>query len=116
MLVVTGLLLSGCTVKDTRMYYWGNYERMLYAHHLKSEEVSSLQEIEILTQDIDKALASGKPVAPGIHAHLGMLYASMGDLDAAVDALNREKQSFPESRVLIDGFIQRISNAKAITK
>lgn len=115
-LVITALLLSGCTAKDNRMYYWGNYESMVYAHHLQADEVSLQLQIETLTQDIDKAAASGKPVAPGIYAHLGMLYASIGDLNSAVDALNREKQSFPESNVLIDGFIQRINATKTAEK
>ncbi|MER2493315.1 DUF4810 domain-containing protein [Catenovulum sediminis] len=109
-LFVIVILLSGCAVKDNRMYHWGSYENVIYAHHLKADETPPQLQIETLTMEIDKASANGKPVAPGIYAHLGMLYASIGDLSSAIDALEREKQAFPESAVLIDGLLNRVKS------
>ncbi len=102
------LLASGCAVKDKRTYYWGQYENIVYGHHLKTDEFSAHTQIETLSKDIEQAQASGKPVAPGVYAHLGMLYASIGNIDSALDSLNAEKKHFPESHILIDGLTSRL--------
>ncbi len=104
------LLMSGCAVKDKRTYYWGQYENVVYGHHLKADEFSAHVQIKTLTKDIEKAQAIGKPVAPGVYAHLGMLYASIGNLDSAIDSLNAEKKHFPESSILIDGLTSSLKS------
>jgi hypothetical protein len=102
----TILLLVGCASNESQ-YYWGEYEGLVYqTHHTPSEVPPSVQ-IEKLRADIDKAEASGKPVPPGIYAHLGFMYAADGNKELALQSLMKEKELFPESAVFIDGIIQR---------
>lgn len=103
---VTALLLAGCASTETQ-YYWGEYEDLVYKIHHTPSEVPPNVQIEKLLADIDKAGASGKPVPPGIYAHLGLMYAADGNKELALQSLIKEKELFPESAVFIDGIIQR---------
>lgn len=102
----TALLLAGCTSTGSQ-YYWGEYEDLVYKTHHNPDEVPPSVQIEKLQADIDKAKASGKPVPPGIYAHLGLMYAAQGDKELALQSLMKEKELFPESAVFINGIIQR---------
>jgi hypothetical protein len=107
--VLVSTVLGGCATNNTEQYYWGNYEAVIYGHHLKQDEFPIQRQIDILTKDIELASASGKPVAPGVYAHLGMLYGALGDLSAALKALEMEKQLYPDSTVLIQGLENRLN-------
>ncbi|WP_440906018.1 DUF4810 domain-containing protein [Catenovulum sp. SX2] len=108
LLAFVALLSVGCATKDNRQYYWGNYETIIYGHHLKQEDFPAQVQIQQLTKDIEKAQTIGKPVAPGVYAHLGMLYANIGDRDLALAALTKEKELYPDSTLLIDGLVTRL--------
>lgn len=99
-------LFSGCASNDTQ-YFWGEYENLVYkTHHMPGEVPPSLQ-IEQLQIDIEKAQAAGKPIPPGVYAHLGLMYAANGNKELALASLTKEKELFPESATFIDGLIQR---------
>jgi len=68
---------------------------------------SSLQILQ-LNEDIEMAESSGKPVPPGVYAHLGFMYAIEGSVTASNDAFSEEKIRFPESAVFIDGMMDRV--------
>ena len=102
--VIAGI--NGCASKPT-LYHWGSYEDMLYKMYVKPSKATPLIQIGKITEDIHKANAKQYKVAPGIYAHLGMLYAQIGDAPAAISALKMEKKLFPESTVMIDGLISR---------
>jgi hypothetical protein len=102
----TVLMLAGCASTETQ-YYWGGYEELVYKTHHTPAEVPPSVQIEKLRADIDMAEASGKPVPPGIYAHLGLMYAADGKKELALQSLIKEKELFPESTVFIDGIIQR---------
>lgn len=103
--------LAGCVTTPKTTYYWGTYEQQLYAMYNKPGEAEPAIQIDKLTADIQAAEDAGKPVPPGVHAHLGMLYAMVGNAPQSEAAFLREKTLFPESTVLIDGMLQRAKEA-----
>ena len=49
-----------------------------------------------------KPKAKKMNVAPGAHAHLGLLLSQMGDRSGAFRQFEEEKKLFPESRAFMD--------------
>jgi hypothetical protein len=102
------IVASGCATTEPRgHYYWGNYEALLLAMYVEPGSVDPLTQIEQLTVDIQQAENTGKPVPPGLYAHLGMMYALNGDASQAEAAFYKERDFFPESKELIDGMMAR---------
>ena len=105
-------LLMGACESTSSLYYWGDYEQLVYDMYNRPGKAPPELQIDKLTSDIEQAQNSGKRVAPGIHAHLGMMYAAIGNMAAAEVAFNNEKALYPESATLLDGMLQRAYNAK----
>ena len=61
---------------------------------------------------IEQAHGKSKPVPPGVHAHLGMLYFETGNSDQGLTNFEQEKALFPESATYIDFLISNMSGAK----
>ncbi len=99
-------LLGGCTTNKD-LYYWGEYENIVRQSYIEPGSVDARTQIEKLNADLQQAEANGKKVAPGIYAHLGMLYAEQGKREQSKEALLQEKVLFPEASVLIDGMLKR---------
>lgn len=94
------LTVAGC--KSTQpMYYHGNYPTAVY-HFFKNDEITIDEQIHALEVLLEQAANSGRPVAPGIHAHLGMLYFEQGDALNGALQFESEKRLFPESSTYID--------------
>lgn len=93
--------VTGCASKPPTMYYWGNYQAQTYAY-LKGGTESLDSGASILEADIEKARAEGKPLPPGYHAHLGLLYGNAGRMDDMKQQLELERASFPESATFMD--------------
>lgn len=106
LIVCCSIALTACVANHDK-YYWGRYEQLLYSSFNNPGEASSEVQIEQILSDIQQAESKGKPVAPGVYAHLGYLYAAQGKLELAVSALNEEKTLFPDSAKFIDGIIER---------
>jgi hypothetical protein len=83
------------------MYYYGGYQTTVY-HYFKNDETTIDEQINALEIIIEQAANAGRPVAPGIHAHLGMLYFEQGDGVNGGIHFETEKQLFPESTGYID--------------
>jgi hypothetical protein len=97
---------AGCATQNS-IYYWGNYENLLYTSYALPGEASPNLQIAKITSDIQRADAEGKPVPPGIHAHLGMLYVAVDNMEQAHVAFIQEKTLYPESTIFMDGIIER---------
>ncbi|MGJ8687554.1 MAG: DUF4810 domain-containing protein [Spongiibacteraceae bacterium] len=106
------LITSACVPTQNHMYYWGNYEKLLYDMYAKPGEAPPDLQIIKLTEDIQRADNAGLAVPPGLHAHLGFMYSAIGNVPQAKMAFLQEKQRFPESAVLIDSFLSRIEGTK----
>jgi len=98
------LLFTGCAKKET-FYYWDDYQTNLYNYY-QIDKTSWEEQIASFELIIEKAKSAGKPVPPGLHAHLGLLYANTGYEDKALEQLEIEKTLFPESASFIK-FIQQ---------
>jgi hypothetical protein len=90
------------------MYYYGAYSKAVYSY-FKADEIPVSQQISILQEVIAQASGKGKPVAPGVHAHLGMLYFESGNHDLGINHFEQEKALFPESTAYIDFLINKTS-------
>lgn len=106
----TLLLLTACAQKRDNIYYWGDYQSSLYSYY--KNEAGPEKEIETLKAVIQQAQAKNKPVAPGLHAQLGLLYANTGRTDLAFQQFNAEKTAFPESSSYMDFLMRNKQGAK----
>ncbi len=99
--------LNACAPRS--IYSWGRYEELIYEMYMKPGQADPVTQTAKLTEDIDKAKAEGKPVPPGVHAHLGYVYYQQGNVAGAQQEFQIEKNLFPESSAFIDGVLQRMS-------
>lgn len=107
-LALTALALGGCAAQP--MYSWGGYEPMLYAGYkdpAKMEEMKLGLESHIAAMD-----KSGQKIAPGLLAELGTLYLQSGSSDKAISMYTRERDTWPESKGLMDSMIKNLERRK----
>ena len=105
LLCVTGL---GACAQQKTIYDWGSYEQLVYDMYANPGKADPGTQIAKLTQDVERINAEGRHVAPGVHAHLGYLYYTQGQVPLAEEEFTIEKQLFPESAVFIDGMLARM--------
>ena len=96
-------MLAGCKTIEP-IYYHGEYNNAVY-NFFKAEEVSIEEQISMMLALLQNAEASGRPVAPGAHAHLGMLYFETGNAADGLMHFEMEKTLYPESAHYIDFLI-----------
>jgi len=99
--LLAAIAMTGCASRPKPLYAWGNYQATVY-EHLKGQGNGPDQQILDLQQDIEEAASDGASPPPGLYAHLGLLYLSVGKADQAVQAWNKEKALFPESTKYVD--------------
>lgn len=105
--LLIALCMTGCANNQTT-YHWGNYEQVVYNMYKNPEAATADQQLTTLRNDVEIAASKGKPVPPGVFAHMGMLYASMGDSEQAKESLNEELVRYPESAVFVEGLLTRM--------
>ena len=98
---------ASCAVQQPDIYYWGNYESIILNMYKNPGEEAPAVQIDKLNTDIQMAANKGKPVPPGVYAHLGFVYAANGNLDKAMEAFNQEKTIYPEAKIFIEGIEKR---------
>ena len=102
-LALFALLLAGCNQPDTprSLYYWdGTYNNALYTYLNEGSDVN--EQISHLENLVQTSIQKGYKVAPGLYAHLGLLYLNNGNLGVANVNFDKEVQNFPESREFIN--------------
>ena len=102
-LALFALLFAGCNQPDTprSLYYWdGTYNNALYTYLNEGGDVN--EQISHLENLIQTSIQKGYKVAPGVYAHLGLLYLNNGNLGAANANFDKEVENFPESREFIN--------------
>jgi hypothetical protein len=105
-LVASGLLLAGCaTPKTPPLYQWDGYQPQVYEYF--KGQTGPQQQIDALEQALQRIRAKGNRPPPGFQAHLGVLYASVGNDTQAEQAFEAEKQSCPESTAYMDFLLKR---------
>lgn len=103
---LAALLLAGCQTARP-LYYWGHYEPLSYQSYVAPEKATAQLQIEKLKEDLEKAKAANLTPHPGLHAHLGYLYAQTGRMDLAQAEFVTEKTLFPESAVFMDRMLKQ---------
>ena len=102
-LALFALLLAGCNQPDTprSLYYWdGTYNNALYTY--LNEGGDANEQISHLENLIQTSTQKGYKIAPGLYAHLGLLYLNNGNLGVANANFDKEVENFPESREFIN--------------
>ncbi|KNC88428.1 DUF4810 domain-containing protein [Trabulsiella odontotermitis] len=95
------LLLAGCASNaPQKMYTWEGYQDSVY--HYYTNKTSQQEQISELQKLVEISRASNKPVPPGVHAQLGMLYSNTGNSGLAMAEFNAEKTLYPESASYIN--------------
>lgn len=105
-LCLAGLTLAGCAARPQPLYGWGRYQAQVY-EHFKAQNKGPEEQVMALEADLQKIRAKGQTPPPGYHAHLGLLYASLGKDDQAVQEFQTEKGTFPESTTYIDHLLAK---------
>lgn len=112
LLVFAALFFTGCAQQSSNLYHWGEYEDIVYQNYAKPGALSIQEQIELLNTDIIKAQEASKQIPPGFYAHLGYLYLSDGDYNAAMAALDMEQTLYPESAPFLTGMINRMNQGE----
>jgi hypothetical protein len=93
--------MTGCSTAPKTLYSWGGYQAKVY-EHLKGQGNGPEQQILDLEKDLEFAASKGGTPPPGLYAHLGLLYLSVGKADQAAQFWGKEKALFPESTKFVD--------------
>ncbi|HET8540442.1 MAG TPA: DUF4810 domain-containing protein [Anaeromyxobacter sp.] len=94
--------LSACVQQSG--YYWGNYDSALYQHYKNPQDREAF--IEALKTTILEAEQRGMKVPPGICAEYGYALFEEGQAAESLPWFQREKETWPESTVLMDKMIR----------
>ncbi|MFN0243536.1 MAG: DUF4810 domain-containing protein [Planctomycetota bacterium] len=101
------LLPTSACESSPDLYKWGHYEESTY-RICTGELLVLADEIRALSGEIEKQRIEGRRPSPGMHAHLGYLYALSGNPDSARLEFEAEKALYPESAKFIDGVLRRM--------
>lgn len=109
--LMVALALAGCAAPPKQLYQWGSYQGALY-QYLKSNGSDLALQVAQLEAEAQKNAASGVASPPGLHGHLALLYAKVGDDANAVRSLETERRLFPESATYVDFLLK--NSAKVV--
>lgn len=112
-LILLVTLLTGCQTAVKPLYFWGQYEGMLYQTYKNPEKAGPAEQVIKLNEDLAKAAAQNLTPNPGLHAQLGYAYYQLGRIDEAQQEFAAEKALFPESTVFIDRMLAKLKGAQA---
>lgn len=112
LILLVTLWLTGCQTAVRPLYYWGQYENMLYQSYKNPEKAGPTEQALKLEEDLAKAAAQNLSPNPGLHAQLGFAYYQLGKTDAAEKEFAAEKTLFPESAVFVDRMVAKLKGAK----
>jgi hypothetical protein len=103
---VGALAVSGCANRPQPLYEWGGYQAQVY-EYFKGQSKSPQDQLLVLEEDLQGITANGHTPPPGYHAHMALLYATVGKGDQAMKSFQAEKALFPESAKYIDFLVSK---------
>ncbi|MDR1163525.1 MAG: DUF4810 domain-containing protein [Candidatus Accumulibacter sp.] len=105
-LLACAFLLGGCVAPRSGLYRWNNYDQTLYESYKDADKTGELVTgLETLAVDLEKEQLR---MPPGLYAELGTLYLQMGELDKAIGMYTKERDTWPESKGLMDALITNL--------
>ncbi len=105
---VAAAALSGCAAQT--MYHWGGYDDALYGHYKAPADREAF--VEKLKTIILEAEQQDRRVPPGAYAEYGFSLYEEGQFDQAVVYFQKERDLWPESRLLMEKMIRNAGQAK----
>jgi len=111
--VICTMTLVGCVSAPKSLYSWGEYPQQTYLMLSLPEKTSPQEQIGKLEKDIEKAKAKNAAVPPGLYAHLGLLNLNINNGPRAVQYFELERQTYPESTVLMDRLLKKMTAQSA---
>lgn len=99
-------VLSACAVPNK--YNWNDYDKGLYDAYKDPSQIKALQ--QKLQATVDLLELQKQMVAPGMYAELGTLYLQEGLSEKAKTYYLKERDTWPESRTLMDTLIKNLNN------
>jgi hypothetical protein len=115
-LLMSGLVslsLVGCATAPKSLYSWGEFPQQTYLTLSLPEKATPQDQVLKLEKDIEKAKAKNLAVPPGLYAHLGLQYLNMNDAPRAIQYFELERQVYPESTVLMDRLLKKMTGQSA---
>lgn len=109
-IILLTLALGGCASTDH--YYWGDYEQSLYHYNKNPTTENAAKHKRQLYALLAQAQSYNKPVPPGIYFELALLEAKSDNSAVAIQFLNKEKSTFPESATLVNSILSNMENKK----
>lgn len=109
--VFIGLLGAGCAQQQP-MYHWAGYDGRLYQHYRHPQDREAW--VVSMRQVVLAAEREGRTVPPGIYAEYGYALFEEGDHASAIAYFEKERELWPESRVLMDKMIQNAERQRAL--
>lgn len=100
LILSAALTLAGCA-SQPQLYYWENYQPTVYQYY-QQDRGDVQEQIIALQKVIETSRAKDLSVPPGLYAHMGLLYSSVGNIEEAYNQFRMEKQLFPESAPFMD--------------
>ncbi len=114
-LLVTAVLcglFTACAQPPKPLYQWSGYQANLY-DYFKTSGANAGEQIDKLEAQLVKNKAANEASPPGLHGHLALLYAKVGNDNAATAHLEAERALFPESAAYVDLLLKRRAPASA---
>jgi hypothetical protein len=106
-------LITGCAQPPKPLYQWNGYQSNLY-DYFKNSGANAGEQIDKLEAQLAKNKAANEASPPGLHGHLALLYAKVGNDDAATAHLVAERALFPESAAYVDLLLKKRSAKTAV--
>lgn len=107
------VVLTGCATQPSKgLYSWGSYQEQTYLSLSASEKATPQDQVLKFEKEIEKARGSNSAVAPGVYAHLALQYLNMNDTQKAIQYFQLERQVYPESTVMMDRILAKITGQK----
>ena len=103
------LAFTGCASTPTSLYQWGSFQEQTYLMYSAPGKVAEQDQIVKLESEIEKSKAKGLAVPPGLYAHLGLLYMNGSNFPRASEYLELERQTYPESQVLMNRLLSKLN-------
>jgi len=108
--LLLAIAVTGCATKGG-LYSWGGYDAALYGSYSDPTTVAAnMQKLEAHVQTLE---SSKQKVPPGLYADLGMLQLQAGNREKAQANFHKERETWPESAVLMDALINNGTTPKA---
>lgn len=113
LLLFVVVFLISCAPK--RMYNWENYSETLYAYKKDASDESLLKHMKELEKIIEVSKQNNMRIPPGVYGELGYYYLRSNRTKESIEYFNLEKQSYPESGILMERLIQKAEEANQLT-